>query len=72
MSDQIRDHEAEEGRKAASQGDWPADRQSERDAAKGGGSDLPHTNHTPPGRFGPDDLSESMRGRDDEERGEIF
>jgi hypothetical protein len=72
MSDQIRDHEAEEGRRAAPESDRPADRQSERDAAKGGGGDQEHTNHTPPGRFVAEDLSQSMRGREDEERGEIF
>ena len=72
MSDQIREHEGEEGRKAAAHGDGPADRQSERDAAKGGGSDQEHTSHTPPGRFVADDLSQSMRGRGDEERGEMF
>ena len=72
MSDQIRDHEDEEGRKAATHGDGRADRQSERDAAKGGGSDQEHTNHTPPGRFAAEDLSRSMHGRGDEERGEMF
>jgi hypothetical protein len=72
MSDEVREHEAEEGRRGASQGDGLADRQSERDAAKSGGGDQQHSNHTPPGRFGADDLSQSMRGRDGDEHGEIF
>jgi hypothetical protein len=72
MHDEIRDQETDRDRTSAPQGDRPAERESERDAAKSGGSDREHTNHTPPDRFGADDLSQSMRGRETEERGEIF
>ena len=72
MHDEGRDHQDERDRAATLHGDAPAERESERQAAKSGGGDQPHTNHTPPGRFKSEDLSESMSGRDREERGEVF
>lgn len=72
MHDEGRDHQDERGGSAATHGDAPAERESERQAAKSGGGDRQHSNHTPPGRFNSEDLSQSMSGREREERGEVF